>query len=106
MKHLEWPNAMLIPSILQMLDQYEDQSEAAGTSGNAIDDKIDLVRGRASDSQKNGPEITAAGQSLQPLSSEVQLPVAFFGGSNLEEVLRAFARFKKPVQSRFLDVFE
>jgi hypothetical protein len=113
----EW-QAMLISSILQILDQQSFQPKATkkafemAAENAAAQFRIPNqaatteVAEESSGLHKIELEIAAAAGLLRPLSLEHPLPAAAHPGPSAEELIRAITKFERPHRSRFVDVFE
>jgi hypothetical protein len=99
--------AMLLSSILQMLDQYPPQSKAAETARLKTPQKEEaLSLENTSGLKKIELEIAAAAGLLRPLSVMPDPTMPPPAGPSLEELIRAISKFDKSDESRVVDVFE
>jgi hypothetical protein len=97
---------MLLPSILQMFERWQEQPEAAAHADVPAGVDEDAVDRTASEPDKGELEIGEIPEASDPPSLESQPWDMLLGSLYLEELLRAVAKFEKQDQSRFLDVFE
>ncbi len=106
---------MLLSSILQILNQYQQPQTAV---------KLTAAAGKAVEKTSNSPspaifsveqenpvekiesEIAAAAGLLRPLSVDPNVTQVALPGLNLEELMQIVAKLKEPYKSHMLDVFE
>jgi hypothetical protein len=98
---------MLLSSILQILNQHQLQlSTVEKKSKSETKEPFVIPKESSSPLDALNNEIAAAAGLLRPISVEPgQSPVAL-PGPNLDELLHIIEKFKEPIQSRVLDVFE
>lgn len=97
---------MLLSSILQMFERWQEQPEAAAHADVPAGVDKDTADKIASKLDKGKLEIGEIPEASDPPSLESQPWDILLESLYLEELLRAVAKFEKQDQSRFLDVFE
>jgi hypothetical protein len=95
---------MLLPSILQILNQSQSQPAAIQKTVQPSAETFSAAM-EASGLQQIRQEIAAAAGLLRPLSPEHIEPVTLTG-PNLEELMQTIAKLKEPYKTRVVDVFE
>jgi hypothetical protein len=103
---MEFPDAMLLSSILRLLEQRLAQPGVVKKPEPQPGYAAIAAAQEASGLKKIELEIAAAAGLLRPIHPDPQLPGANLAGPALEELLRTIADLKKSDQSRFVDVFE
>jgi hypothetical protein len=97
---------MLMPSILRLLDQSQNQPKMAEKPMAGFSAELAAASERISGLKKIELEIAAAAELVKTPDTGPRLPERPLTGSNFEDLIRSITKLKQSNESRVVDFFE